>query len=88
MAETVIVKSGDNINREEIRAATSAVDLARKQERYFTIEDKDLTKYIEEMNREKGKTVRELAEKIKSQNLKTSPEVAKENLQNEDEREI
>lgn len=88
MAGTIVVNSPNNINEAQIKEARNAVDSARNQEKDFSLTEKDLTKYVEEINRKKGEIFKALAGKVKSQEPDISREVAKENLQQEDEMEI
>ena len=70
MAGTIVVNSANNINEAQIKEAMNAVNSARNQEKDFSLKEKDIKEYGEEINIKKGEIFKTLAGKVK----KTGPE--------------
>ncbi len=86
MAGTIVVNSANNINEAQIKEAMNAVNSARNQEKDFSLKEKDIKEYVEEINIKKGEIFKTLAGKVKSQEPEISREAA--DLQHEEEIEI
>ncbi len=86
MAGTIVVNSANNINEAQIKEAMNAVNSARNQEKNFSLKEKDIKEYVEEINIKKGEIFKALAGKVKSQEPEISREAA--DLQHEEEIEI
>lgn len=86
MAGTIVVNSANNINEAQIKEAMNAVNSARNQEKDFSLKEKDIKEYVEEINIKKGEIFKALAGKVKSQEPEISREAA--DLQHEEEIEI
>lgn len=86
MSGTIVVNSANNINEAQIQEAMNAVNSARNQEKDFSLKEKDIKEYVEEINIKKGEIFKALAGKVKSQELEISREVS--DLQQEEEIEI
>lgn len=86
MAGTIVVNSANNINEAQIKEAMNAVNSARNQEKDFSLKEKDIKEYVEEINIKKGEIFKALAGKVKSQEPEISREAA--DLQQEEEIEI
>lgn len=86
MAGTIVVNSANNINEAQIKEAMNAVNSARNQEKDFSLKEKDIKEYVEEINIRKGEIFKALAGKVKSQEPEISREAA--DLQQEEEIEI
>lgn len=86
MAGTIVVNSANNINEAQIKEAMNAVNSARNQEKDFSLKEKDIKEYVEEINIKKGEIFKALEGKVKSQEPEISREAA--DLQQEEEIEI